>query len=203
LKLPTLSTCRSRSMARGAAASPSRPTPLGPSWKPPRWRGSPREGAARRAGAEKSCRRARSAGKHREVKRHYILAIVCYLLIPVAVVAGAAAHQLIDPEMARFPADYPRRYQFLDRTRTGLLMASWPLACALWVACCFLVLESRQRSRRWLSLAAAGPFRFSVIAALEDRAPAPRDLYQRFITSLKTYWRWGRVRAASSWCSWW
>jgi len=138
---------------------------------------------------KKSRRRARSAGKHREVKRHYILAIVCYLLIPVAVVAGAAAHQLIAPEMARFHADYTRRYQLLDRTRTGLLMASWALACALWVACCSLVLESRQRSRRWLSLAAAGPFGFSVIAALEDRAPAPRDLYQRFITSLKTYWR--------------
>jgi len=53
----------------------------------------------------------------------------------------------------------------------------------------YLVLESRQRSRGWLSLAAAGPFGFSVIAALEDRAPAPRDLYQGFITNLKTYWR--------------
>jgi hypothetical protein len=28
-----------------------------------------------------------------------------------------------------------------------------------------------------------------VIAALEDRAPAPGDLYQNVITNLKTYWR--------------
>src|SRR5262249_1480460 len=91
--------------------------------------------------------------------------------------------------MARFHADYTRRYQLLERTRTGLLMASWALACALWVSCCYLVLKARQRSARWLALAIAGPFGFSVIAALEDRAPAPGDLYQRVIRNLKAYWR--------------
>jgi len=123
------------------------------------------------------------------VKRSYLGAIACYLLIPLVVVAGFAAHQLIDPEMARFHADYTRRYQLLERTRTGLLMVSWALACALWVSCCYLVLKARHRSARWLALAIAGPFGFSVIAALEDRAPAPGDLYQRVIRNLKAYWR--------------
>jgi len=51
------------------------------------------------------------------------------------------------------------------------------------------VLKSRQRSLGWLSLAAAGPFGFMVIAMLDDRAPAPADLYQQFIRKLKLYWR--------------
>ena len=51
------------------------------------------------------------------------------------------------------------------------------------------MLKSRRRSLRWLSLAAAGPVGFSVIAALEDRAPVPGDLYQQVIRNLKTYWR--------------
>jgi hypothetical protein len=35
--------------------------------------------------------------------------------------------------------------------------------------------QSRQRSWRWLPLAAAGPFGFMLIAMLEDRSPAPGD----------------------------
>src|SRR5437879_10184039 len=34
----------------------------------------------------------------------------------------------------------------------------------LWSSACYLVLESRQRSLRWLSLAAVGPFGFIVLA---------------------------------------
>ena len=62
-------------------------------------------------------------------------------------------------------------------------------ALVLWASTCYLVLESRQRSLRWLSLAAAGPFGFMFIAMLEDRSPAPDDLYQQFIRKLKMYWR--------------
>jgi hypothetical protein len=51
------------------------------------------------------------------------------------------------------------------------------------------VLASRRRSLRWLALAAAGPFGFSMIAALEDRLPVPSDRYQRFLRGLKPYSR--------------
>jgi hypothetical protein len=59
----------------------------------------------------------------------------------------------------------------------------------LWALTCYLVLESRQRSLGWLVLAAGGPLGFMFISMLEDRSPAPDDLYQRFIQKLKMYWR--------------
>jgi len=122
-------------------------------------------------------------------KLRYVFALVCYLSIPAVVICGAGLFALIDPEMARGHADYARDYRLLDMARTGALCASAGLALVLWTSCCYLVLKSRRRSLRWLSLAAAGPVGFSVIAALEDRSPAPDDLYQQVIRNLKTYWR--------------
>ena len=48
-------------------------------------------------------------------KRHYLIALACYLAIPAAVIAGAAVHRLIDPVMARGHADYVRDYWLLGR----------------------------------------------------------------------------------------
>jgi len=93
--------------------------------------------------------------------------------------------------MARGHAAYARNYQLLEWVRTGALMTAAGLAVVLWTLCCYLVLKSRQRSLRWLPLAVAGPLGFIVIATLQDRSPAPDDLYQQFITNLRTYWpRW-------------
>lgn len=122
-------------------------------------------------------------------KRDYVLALVCYLLIPAVLIAGAGLFRLIDPEMARGHADYVRDYRLLELARMGALMAAAGLALVLWSSVCYLVLKSRQRSLRWLTLAAAGPFGFIVIAMLGDRSPAPDDLYQQFIRRLKMYWR--------------
>lgn len=120
------------------------------------------------------------------VKLRYFLALACYLAIPVAVLAGGGLFLLIDPEMARGHADYVRTYRLLDLARRGVLAAAAGLALGLWVACCYLVLASRGRSRRWLALAAAGPIGFSVIATLGDQSPAPGDHYQRFLHRLGT-----------------
>jgi uncharacterized membrane protein YhhN len=122
-------------------------------------------------------------------KRHYLLALVCYLAIPVVMIAGAGLHRLIDPEMARGHADYVRDYHLLELTRLGVLVATAGLILFLWTSCCYLVLKSRQRSPLWLPLAAAGPFGFIVIAMLKDQSPAPDDLYQQFIRKLKIHWR--------------
>jgi len=121
--------------------------------------------------------------------RHYFLAIACYLAIPAVMMAGAALTNLIDPEMARSHADYARDYSLLDLARTAVLAVAAGLMLVLWGATCHLVLKSRQRSPGWLALAAAGPFGFMVIALLGDRSPASDDLYQRFIGTLKLYWR--------------
>jgi len=121
-------------------------------------------------------------------KRHYLLALACYLSIPLVLMAGAGLFGLIDPEMARGHADYARNYRLPDLSRTGALMAVAGLTLVLWTATCYLVLKSRQRSSLWLALAAAGPFGFIAIAMLEDRSPAPDDLHQQFIRKLKLYW---------------
>jgi hypothetical protein len=125
----------------------------------------------------------------RPPKRQYILALICYLLIPAVVMAGGWLFRLIDPELARGHADYVRRYQLLTLARLALMGAAAGLAFLLWIACCYLVLKSRQRSFAWMSLAPAGPIGFAVIASLDDRSPAPSDPYQQFVRKLGTYWR--------------
>ncbi|MCX7167957.1 MAG: hypothetical protein NTV11_17025 [Rhodocyclales bacterium] len=122
-------------------------------------------------------------------KRHYALALACYLAIPAAMIAGVGLFNLIDPEMARSHADYVRDYRLLELARRGVLIAVAGLAVILWAATCHLVIKARQRSPGWLVLAAAGPLGFSFIAMLKDRSPAPGDAYQRFIGTLKIYWR--------------
>src|SRR5262245_27382360 len=123
------------------------------------------------------------------LKRHYVIALVCYIAIPVVVIAGVRLSLLIDPEMARGTADYVRNFRVLQMVATSALWATAGLALVLWTLTCYLVLKSRQRSMLWLALAVAGPFGFMFITMLADRSPAPDDLYQHFIRSLKFYWR--------------
>jgi hypothetical protein len=122
-------------------------------------------------------------------KRLYVMAVVCYLAIPVVVICGVGLFVVIDPGIARGRADYARTYRLGELARLGVLAVTAGLALLLWTSCCYRVLKSRQRLLRWLSLATAGPVGFGVIAALEDRSPAPGDRYQRIIRNLKTHWR--------------
>jgi len=123
------------------------------------------------------------------LKRRYVPAFACYLLIPVVLIAGMRISLLIDPEWARGHADYAFGFWMLEMAQRGVQLATMGLVLALWLAVCYLVLKSRQRSLLWLPLAAAGPFGFIAIAMLQDHAPAPEDLYQQFIRKLKMYWR--------------
>lgn len=122
-------------------------------------------------------------------KRKYVLALACYLAIPAIVIVGTGVSRLIDPEMARGHADYVRNFRLLQLAGLGVLAATGLLALILWVSTCYLALAARQRSPGWLVMAALGPLGFCIIAMLEDRAPAPGDLYQHFIRKLKVYWR--------------
>jgi UDP-N-acetylmuramyl pentapeptide phosphotransferase/UDP-N-acetylglucosamine-1-phosphate transferase len=122
-------------------------------------------------------------------KRRYVMALACYLSIPAVVIAAGGLFRLLDPEMVRGHADYVRDYRLMELAQKGALAAAAGLALILWTATCYLVLKSRQRSLWWLWLAAAGPFGFMFIGMLEDRLPAPDDLYQQFIRKLKLYWR--------------
>jgi hypothetical protein len=123
------------------------------------------------------------------LKRRYLLAIACYVAIPVVIIGGSGLHQFIDPEWARRSADYVRNYRLLELLAQGVLMAAGVLALILWLATCFFLLKARERSVAWLVLAVAGPIGFALIASLRDRAPASDDLYQQIIPRLKLYWR--------------
>jgi hypothetical protein len=127
-------------------------------------------------------------GSTRRSGRHDLQAIACYLAIPVVVVSSGFLFSLIDPELARGHADYVRNFRLLTQVRIGVQVAMAGLAMALWIGVCHLTLKSRKRSAGWLWLA-AGPIGLAVIAMLRDRAPAPEDLYQRFIGRLKLYQR--------------
>lgn len=122
-------------------------------------------------------------------KRHYVLAIACYLAIPVLVIAGGTLFSLIDPEIARGHADYVRNYRLLDLARVGALRASWFLALILFIMTCYYILASRQCSLGWLALAAAGPFGLIAMTMLPDRSPDVEDRHQQFIRQLKMHWR--------------
>ena len=123
------------------------------------------------------------------MKRLYSLALLCYLAIPVVVIASGTVASLIDPEWAVRSASYALNFKLLELAKTGVIMAGAALAFVLWIASCTFVLKSRDRSLGWLVLALAGPLGFSVIAALKDRAPEPSDAYQHFIGGLHTVLR--------------
>lgn len=95
------------------------------------------------------------------MKRHYLLALVCYLLIPVAMVGGFAVAMLMHPESA--------------------MLAVAAAAGALWLATCYFVLRAKGRHRAWLVLAVFGPFGFVALGWLRDRAP---DDHAGFVDSL-------------------
>lgn len=122
-------------------------------------------------------------------KWQHLLALIFHLSIPVVLIAGVGLFLLIDPELAQGRADYVRDYRRLEWLQEAVLMAAGGLTLLLWLAVCYLVLKSRQRSPRWLLLAAAGPLGFSLIAMLEDRSPQPDDRYQRLIRTLPAHRR--------------
>ena len=78
--------------------------------------------------------------------RDYLRAVVCYVLIPLLLLAGGGLFQLINPELARGHSDYARNYHWLELARMAALMAAAAGALALWLATCMQLLKARQRS---------------------------------------------------------
>ena len=120
-------------------------------------------------------------------KRPYALAIVSFLMIPAISVLAALLINSIDPEIAAGYANYERNYRLLSLAKTVSVWAVLLVIMALWFLTCFFLVKSKQRSYGWLPLAMLGPFGLSILNMLSDKAPAPADLYQRFIGKLKNY----------------
>ena len=120
-------------------------------------------------------------------KRPYVLAIVSFLMIPAVSVLAAMLINSIDPEIAAGYANYERNYRLLSLAKTVSVWAVLLVIMGLWFLTCFFLVKSKQRSYGWLPLAMLGPFGLSILNMLSDKAPAPADLYQRFIGKLKNY----------------
>ncbi|MCX7148158.1 MAG: hypothetical protein NTY05_01920 [Rhodocyclales bacterium] len=122
-------------------------------------------------------------------KKHYILAIVSFLSIPVISIAGVMLFNAINPEIAAGHSDYERNYRLLQQAKNLFLLATLLATVGLWLLTCFFLLKSRGQSNGWLPLAILGTFGFIVLTMLGDKAPAHRDLYQQFVRKLKIHLR--------------
>jgi len=95
----------------------------------------------------------------------------------------------IDPEIAVHSANYERNYRLLTMAKHLSLLGVLVVVMGLWLLTCFLLLKSKKRSYGWLALAVFGPFGLMPLTLLRDHAPAPGDLYQRFVGKFKIYTR--------------
>jgi hypothetical protein len=123
------------------------------------------------------------------MKKQMVVALVLLLLIPVAVILGGLLFSLINPEIAAGHPNYARNYHLLSLVKVMSLLASFAVAAILWLAACFLVIRSKERSLWWLFLAALGPFGFAILALLNDGAPAETDRYTRFVRNMNIFVR--------------
>lgn len=114
-------------------------------------------------------------------RRHYLLAVVALLLIPVASIVGTHIAFAINPEFAAGRPDYVRDFRLLTLAKEFVLLATGLVDCGLWLLCGAFLLQAKARSYWWLPLAILGPFGFGVLAVLDSRAPNSGDLYQRFV----------------------
>ena len=101
-------------------------------------------------------------------KKSYFLAIVSFLAIPAVTVIAMRLINSIDPEIAAGSANYERNY---------------------WLLTCFFLLKSKKQPYGWLPLALLVWIGLIVMTMLRNNAPAPGDLYQRFVGGLKIYIR--------------
>lgn len=122
-------------------------------------------------------------------KSYYLLAIVSFLLIPAVLVLAAILFNSINPEIAAGYPNYERNYRLLALARNLSSLAALLANISLWFLTCFFLVKSKQQWYGWLPLAMLGPFGFIILTILSDNAPAPGDLYQRFVGKLQIYLR--------------
>jgi hypothetical protein len=125
------------------------------------------------------------------MKKQTVVALILLLLIPVVLVLGGFLFSLINPEIAAGHPNYARNYHLLNLLKIASLLASFAVVVILWLAACFLVIRSKQRSLSWLLLAALGPFGFAILVMLNDGASAETDRHTRFVRSLNSFARAG------------
>lgn len=125
------------------------------------------------------------------MKKQMVCALIVLLLIPVVVMAGGFIAGHINPEIAAGHANYVRNFRLLMLAKGGIFLGSVAIAGLLWLAVCFLVIRSKQRSLWWMLAAVLGPIGFAILGTLDDRAPLDTDRYARFVLGLNKFVRAG------------
>jgi len=125
------------------------------------------------------------------IKKQTAIALGLLLLIPAIVVFDGVLFRFIDPEIAAGHPNYAQNYHMLEVARRLSIWGSAGVLAILWLAVCFLVIRSKQRSWLWIFLAVFGPFGFAALAMLNDNAPAATDRYARFVRGLNWFARSG------------
>ena len=118
-----------------------------------------------------------------------LVALLLLLLIPLVWALGGMLFNPMYPELAAGGSHYGHYSHLLGLLKHMSLWASEAAVIVLWLLVCLQVIRSKKRSRLWLFLAALGAFGFSVLAMLNDRAPAETDHYARFVRNLNRYMR--------------
>jgi len=122
-------------------------------------------------------------------KKYYLLAIVVFLLIPVATISGGMLFGLINPDIALRHPNYVRNSTILNVVRHIALFSSFGTVVVLWFLTCFFLVKSKLQPYVWVALGVLGPIGFMILTTLRDRAPAPGDFYQKFVGRLRLYLR--------------
>ena len=122
-------------------------------------------------------------------RKHDLLAIVSFLLLPIVSLLGGRIFCAIDPEWAVHTHNYVLNYQLLELARKAILLAAFAATVGLWLLTCFFVLKAKRQSYGWLCLALFGPLGFIVLTILKDRALSPRDVYRRLVDRMNVYLR--------------
>ena len=125
------------------------------------------------------------------MKKQTVVAFILLLLIPVVLILGGMLFSLINPEIAAGHPNYARNFHLLNLLKIISLLTSFVVVGILWLAACYLVIRSKQRSTWWLLLAALGPFGFAILALLNDSASTEPDRHTRFVRSLNSFVRVG------------
>jgi hypothetical protein len=125
------------------------------------------------------------------IKKQLLVALILLLLIPAVTVGAGILFSLINPEIAAGHPNYSHNWQLLNSLKMGVMYGSFLVILALYLMGCFLVIRSKEQSRRWLLLAPLGPLGFAVLSVLNDRAPSATDRYSRFVGSLNVWVRVG------------
>jgi hypothetical protein len=79
------------------------------------------------------------------LKKHYVLGVVSFLLIPAVVLLGATLANSINPEMAAGHANYERNYRLLELAKSLSLLTTWLMSMALWFLTGFFLLKSKKQ----------------------------------------------------------